>query len=130
MNSGKATEVNRSAAGGRFEVISVEESLVNHLSLPSQLPQREDPSIEKIELELFSRLQDSALSISEVATTSAKDVWLSVCRSLAVWKRVTASGRLDKTVLEDELRQLSTTDFILLYIRKQNAALFIYRSKR
>jgi hypothetical protein len=130
MDSGKAREAYRSGAGRRFEAVPVEESLINHMSLPSQLPQHEDTGIEKIELELLSRLQDSAFYISDVATTKAKNVWLSVCRSLAVWARVTASGRLDKTILEEELRQLSVTDFILLYIRKQNAGVFIYRSTR
>lgn len=127
MSWGRSKEGDRNAKV-RSEDVSVEESLVNHLSLPSQLPQREDTGVDKIEAALLSRLEDSALSMSDTPTPDDQNVWLSVCRSLAAWRRVTACGRLDKTVLEEQLRQLSPNDFLTLHIRKQNAAIFLYRS--
>lgn len=107
---------------------SVEESLINHLSLPPQLPQHQDLGLERIETALLSRCEDSAMCLRDLPGTTSENVWQSVCRSLAAWRSITASGRLDKAVLEIELRRLDHRDFLTLYIREQNAAICIYRS--
>lgn len=112
----------------RVEDVPVEESLLNHLSLPAQLPQFQDKGIEKIEAALLGRLQESAASMSDSSTPDDQTIWLSITRSLASWQRMTACGRLDKTVLQAELQNLNPSDFLILYVRKQNAAIFIYRN--
>lgn len=107
--------------------VSLEESLINHLTLPSQLPQHQESGLENIESGLLSRLEDAAICMRDLPDNPSRAVWQSVCQSLAAWRSVTAYGRLEKTVLEAELRRLDTCDFLTLYIREQNAAITIHR---
>jgi len=116
-------------SGGRLQPeISLEESLINHLSLPPQLPSRQDRGVEKIEALLLSRCEDVAMLMRDLQGNPSGDAWQSVCRSLAAWRSMTAYGRLDKAVLESELRRLDHGDFVALYIREQNAGICVHRS--
>lgn len=101
---------------------------MNHLSLPPQLPQHQDPGLEKIESALLSRCEDSAMCLRDLPASVSREAWQSVCRSLAAWRSITAYGRLDKVVLETELRRLGHGDFLTLYVREQNAAICVHRS--
>ncbi|KAB5582293.1 hypothetical protein GE09DRAFT_1197755 [Coniochaeta sp. 2T2.1] len=114
-------------SGVKKPPLSIDEHLVNHLFLPPQLPQGQETGINKIELGLLARLEDAAICLRDLPANPSQEVWQSVCRSLASWRSVTAYGRLDKTVLETELRRLDTRDFMGLYIREQNAGIAIHR---
>lgn len=113
---------------GRQGPITVEESLINHLSLPPQLPQFEEFGLETIERALLARIQHSARCMRDLPASPSRNAWQSVCRAIYAWQNVTEYGRLDKTVLETELRNLDISDFLVLYIREQNAGISIYRS--
>ncbi|OIW23013.1 hypothetical protein CONLIGDRAFT_719555 [Coniochaeta ligniaria NRRL 30616] len=108
--------------------LSLEECLINHLSLPAQLPQHQESGLERTEAALCSRLEAEAMCMRDLPENTSRSVWQSVCRSLATWRSVTAYGRLDKTVLEAELTRLDTSDFLILYIREQNAGISIHRT--
>jgi len=114
-------------SGVKRPPLSIDEHLVNHLFLPPQLPQGQEPGLTKIELGLLSRLEDAAICMRDLPANPSQELWQSVSRSLASCRRIAAYGRLDKTVLEAELRRLDPLDFMALNIREQNAGITIHR---
>ncbi|KLU86308.1 hypothetical protein MAPG_05323 [Magnaporthiopsis poae ATCC 64411] len=60
-------------------------------------------------------------------------LWGSVVRSLRASAHVASRGSLDSSALLSELQKVTTTassDFLIIYVRGQNAAIFIYRGDR
>jgi hypothetical protein len=108
--------------------MTVDDLLLNHLSLPPELPQRQDSNLEKIETALISRLEDAANCMSGLPGNTSHDIWSSVWLFLATLRRFTAYGRLDKTAIQAKLIKLDTGGLLTLYVRAQNAAILIYRS--
>ena len=103
------------------------DSLLNHLALPPQLPQRQDYDIPELEKELIERLVVSSHHLRDLPDNKFYKTWDSVYRSLEATKRVNADGRVDRVALARELRMLNCDKFVVIYIRAQNCALFVRR---
>jgi hypothetical protein len=104
--------------------------LHHHVVLPRDVPGREDKHLYRSESELIRRLNDAVKSLvphaplDDVSCIDAVRLALSTCDSLNV------DGKIDKTLLMTELRQLETKHALVLHVTEQNAALLIYQSVR
>ncbi len=107
---------------------TMDEALINHLSLPPLLPQRQDHDIDKVEVDLVERLVRATKVMRDLPDNPSLEVWDSIRRSLEACKSITVNRRLEKASLITALRNISRTDFLPVYIGTQNAALFIYHS--
>ncbi|CZT03079.1 uncharacterized protein RAG0_09953 [Rhynchosporium agropyri] len=99
------------------------EDVFNHVALPPRLPGRQDANLPGIECDLIDRLQ--VASFSFVLDPGIE----SLRRSLHTARCVNLNGSLTKQSLLSAFRDLNYTDFILIHIGQQNAALIIRREK-
>ncbi|KAL8391947.1 hypothetical protein RB595_002236 [Gaeumannomyces hyphopodioides] len=110
--------------------LTVQDALVNHLAVPVRLPQQQDINIANVEAALLERV---ILAAKTMRQSSHHLLWESVGRSLKASANVAPCGRLDRSVLVNELRHvtsIASLDFLIIYVRGQNAAVFIYRDDR
>ena len=107
---------------------AVDEALLNHLVLPLQLPQAQDRDLDSIEGALFGRLTEAAKLMRDLPKNDASSLWDSISRSLVSSRSFSVGGRLERSSLLRELRHVAKADFIFLYIRSQNAGVYIRRS--
>ncbi|RDL37029.1 Uncharacterized protein BP5553_04462 [Venustampulla echinocandica] len=98
------------------------EPLVNHLTLPARLPGQQDSRLYKIEQDLTSLLLDATKELQ-----SAGLLVDSLRQSLQTSRVINASGRLLLSSLLTALRELPKSEFLVLHIVEQNAALVIRR---
>ena len=117
-----------SGAGGH-EDISLNDALYNHLVLPPQLPHRQDANLSEIEKTLTDRLLDSIKYLRDLPNNDLSSTWNSVGRGLQATKSIHAGGHVDRTALARELNDLGESDFLVVYVRSQNCALYIRRSQ-
>jgi hypothetical protein len=108
------------------EALAIGEALVNHLALPPQLPQCQDREIEKVEAALTDRLINAAKLMRDLPGNPRSLVWDSVYRSLEAGKSAVVNHRLEKFSLVRALQNLANTEYLVVYIRNQNAAVLIY----
>ncbi|XMA18684.1 hypothetical protein WAI453_011475, partial [Rhynchosporium graminicola] len=99
------------------------EDVFNHVALPPRLPGRQDTNLPGIERDLIDRLQ--VASFSFVLDPGIE----SLRRSLHTARCVNLNGSLTKQSLLSAFRDLNYTDFILIHIGQQNAALIVRREK-
>ncbi|KAL8419176.1 hypothetical protein RB594_002398 [Gaeumannomyces avenae] len=125
MNRGMADGGNR-----RQPHLMVQDALVNHLAMPVRLPQQQDANIANVEAALLERV---ILAAKTMRQGSHHLLWESIGRSLKASANVASCGRLDRSALINELRHVTSvasSDFLIIYVRGQNAAIFIYRDDR
>ncbi|KAI5460281.1 hypothetical protein BGZ63DRAFT_454593 [Mariannaea sp. PMI_226] len=109
--------------------LCVNEALFNHLALPPVLPHRQDPNIREIEDALSERALAAAQFMRDLPSNELYLTWDAVARSLQASKKVHGNGNIDRSMLARELNALHENDFLILHVRAQNCALFLYRSK-
>ncbi|KAH7319411.1 hypothetical protein BKA65DRAFT_101684 [Rhexocercosporidium sp. MPI-PUGE-AT-0058] len=102
------------------------EDVFNHVALPPRLPGRQDFNIPTIERNLVDRL---LLATSDAFSGISADGAESLRRSLETAQGVNLNGRLTKASLIAALCSLNYTDFLLIHVSQQNAALIIRREK-
>ena len=108
-----------------------EEALLNHLSLPAKLPQRQEHNIDGIETALCELLVNAAKTERDLPEQPKPSLWDSITRSLIASRKFVADGgRLERTSLMSELRHVAESEsgFLFLHIRTHNAALLVQRS--
>ncbi|KAM5341666.1 hypothetical protein ACJ41O_014697 [Fusarium nematophilum] len=108
---------------------SVIDALYNHLVLPPRLPHRQDMNMNEIESSLVSRLLASVKHLRDLPENEFRSTWNSVGRALQATKSIHSSGHVDRTILSQELNDLGESEFLVVYVRCQNCALFIRRSQ-
>jgi hypothetical protein len=100
--------------------------LYHHVVLPRNVPGREDNNLYDIEMELVKRLTNAVKFLvphapfEDLSCMDAIRLALSTCSALNV------DGKIDRTMLIKELRQLQSQQVLILYVTEQNAALLIY----
>ncbi|KAL2063392.1 hypothetical protein VTL71DRAFT_5197 [Oculimacula yallundae] len=99
------------------------EDVFNHVARPPRLPGRQDVNIPMIERGLIDRLH-----VASSKLISAPEIE-SLRRSLETARRVNLNGSLTKQSLLSAFRDLNYTDFLLVHVSQQNAALIIRREK-
>jgi hypothetical protein len=110
--------------------LSLDEALYNHLALPPHLPHRQDPSLNDIENALTDRLLASVKQLHNLPNNEhSASVWESIRRGLDTTKGIHIGGHVDRTALARELNDLGHSDFLVVYARSQNCALYIRRSQ-
>lgn len=105
----------------------VMKALFNHIALPIQLPQQQDKPHE-----VESALSDRLLAASRVMRDAGVDdrgykIWESIRRSLLVCRSVNSGGRLERTQLQQQLRQAAISDVLILHVIPQNAGIVVSR---
>ncbi|KAF5027163.1 hypothetical protein F66182_736 [Fusarium sp. NRRL 66182] len=114
---------------GEHEALSLNDALYNHLVLPPQLPHRQDSNLGKIENALTDRLLDSVKHLRDLPSNDFSSVWGSVRHGLQATKTIHSGGHVDRTTLARELNDLGESDFLVVYVRSQNCALYIRRTQ-
>ena len=103
------------------------ESVCNHLILPPKLPGKADKEPRLIENNLTERVLD-AISILERLTGpiySRKSGVLKKCIEACITIR--EDGQLNRASLLAILRDLDNGDYLIIYVKEQNAALLLRR---
>ncbi|KAF4999120.1 hypothetical protein FGRMN_2683 [Fusarium graminum] len=132
QNRTQAAPLSRPTQSGRddHEPLSLNEALYNHLVLPPQLPHRQDSNLNEIENAVNDRLLASVKHLRDLPNNDLSYVWSSVERGLRATKSIHSGGHVDRTALVRELNDLSVeSDFLVVYVRSQNCALYIRRSQ-
>jgi hypothetical protein len=109
--------------------LSLTEALYNHLVLPPQLPHRQDPNILEVEDDLLDRVLASAQCMRDLPGNELYSTWDAITRSIQAAKTISSNGNIDRLMLARELESLEEKDFLVVHVRRQNCAMFIYRSK-
>ncbi|KAF9773488.1 hypothetical protein IL306_008696, partial [Fusarium sp. DS 682] len=105
------------------------DALYNHLALPPQLPHRQDSNLNEIENALTDRLIVSVKHLRDLPDNDLSYAWKSVERGLQATKTIHSGGHVDRTALIRELNDLGDSEFLVIYVRSQNCALYIRRSQ-
>jgi hypothetical protein len=104
--------------------------LYHHAVLPRKVPGREDSNLYEVERELVKRLTNAVkllvphASFEDLPSIDTIRLALSTCSALNV------DGKIDKTMLIKELRQLQAQQVLILHVTEQNAALLMYLNVR
>uniref|UniRef100_A0A0D2XII0 ubiquitinyl hydrolase 1 n=1 Tax=Fusarium oxysporum (strain Fo5176) TaxID=660025 RepID=A0A0D2XII0_FUSOF len=109
--------------------LSLNDALYNHLVLPPQLPQRQDSNLDELEKALVNRLLASVKHLRDLPENDQSYVWSLIERGLRATKSIHAGGHVDRTALIRELNDFGESDFLVVYVRSQNCALYIRRSQ-
>ncbi|CAJ0547291.1 Ff.00g019180.m01.CDS01 [Fusarium sp. VM40] len=118
------------AVRGEYEPLSLNDALYNHLVLPPQLPHRQDSNLIEIENAVTDRLLASVKHLRDLPNNDLSYIWASVERGLLATKSVHSGGHVDRTSLVRELNDIfGESDFLVVYVRSQNCALYIRRSQ-
>lgn len=118
------------AVRGEYGPLSLNDALYNHLVLPPQLPHRQDSNLIEIENAVTDRLLASVKHLRDLPNNDLSYIWSSVERGLLVTKSIHSGGHVDRTSLVRELNDIfGESDFLVVYVRSQNCALYIRRSQ-
>jgi len=105
------------------------ETVFNHVALPPRLPDQHEKSIDQIERALADRMLDAVKIVRNFTDGHFSSHWEHTRRILQVCKTVNTGGRLNKTSLLTELRDLQHRDILILHIAEQNAGLLVRRER-
>ncbi|KAM0194838.1 hypothetical protein ACHAPI_006847 [Fusarium lateritium] len=132
QNGAQAASSSRPTPTARTEneLLSLNDALYNHLVLPPQLPHRQDSNLNEIENAITDRLLASVKHLRDLPNNDLGYVWSSVERGLLATKSIHSGGHVDRTSLVRELNDVfGESDFLVVYVRSQNCALYIHRSQ-
>ncbi|KAI1454605.1 hypothetical protein F4805DRAFT_306772 [Annulohypoxylon moriforme] len=102
-------------------------SLFNHIALPIKLPQESDPSIDEIERGLVDRLTAASKLMRDAQDANCWQIWDSLRRSLLLCRALNIGGKLERSQLSINLKQLRDSDVIILHVAAQNAGIIIQK---
>ncbi|OTA65961.1 hypothetical protein K449DRAFT_366540 [Hypoxylon sp. EC38] len=102
-------------------------SLFNHVALPAKLPSGSESNTDEIERGLLDRLIVAAKLMRDVQDDVCWEVWDSLRRSLLLAKSLNVSGKLERSQLISNLKQLGDTDIVILHVATQNAGIIIHK---
>ncbi|THY36728.1 hypothetical protein D6D01_00185 [Aureobasidium pullulans] len=100
--------------------------LTNHIALPPQLPQSEDPDRCTINKNLLHLLQD----VTEIRDRHTSGAWNSVTKMLRALDESEQAGILRDDMLDTHLSALGTGDCFALHLPLQNAAVLVLRKNQ
>jgi hypothetical protein len=103
------------------------ESLINHVSLPPQLPGKPEMTTDQIGHALTTRLLNASRMLSALTTGKLSQQWDRVRYILQICKSVNAGGKLNKSLLSTEFQKLERGGLLVLHVVEQNAGLLIRR---
>ncbi|KAF2802818.1 uncharacterized protein BDZ99DRAFT_428253 [Mytilinidion resinicola] len=104
------------------------ESLFNHIVLPPRLPGRHDSNRTNIEHAFIDRFINASRAMRSVAADGPhRAAWDSICRSLHTSRTCNPGGKLDKTSLCREFRNLTDRETLILHLSEQNCGLLLRR---
>ncbi|KAH7323576.1 hypothetical protein BKA65DRAFT_511056 [Rhexocercosporidium sp. MPI-PUGE-AT-0058] len=103
------------------------ESVFNHLVLPPKLPGHRDIDLEGIQNNILARLIHACDTLRKFADPVSGDTWIAVQHSLRICLDLNSSGRLDKALVLQELKNLQGNGLLILHAVEQNAALLVRR---
>ena len=101
-------------------------SVINHVVLPPRIPSREDHD-SVVNQELVRRLIQAAQSIRDHASSECRLEWEQLLLGLKASQALNSEDHLDRGVMLDRLRALSSGTFLILHVPNQNAGILIYR---
>lgn len=102
------------------------QTLFRHVNLPPCLPGKRDSNEQGIEFELVKRLLDASMLMDDVGDLRALEVWTRLKRTLESCKRL-YYGDINKSSLFYCFRRIEIGDFLIIYVREQNAGLLVRR---
>lgn len=105
------------------------ESIFNHLVLPPKLPSQQDTDKDSIESNILIRLINACDTLSKLSAEEFSQSWTSLRKSLRICGNVNL-GRLEKTSMLPEFRNLQLNTLLILHVVEQNSALLIRRHLR
>jgi len=53
-------------------------------------------------------------------------LWEAIGRSITSSRTINSNGRIESAILEEAMAKMEPSDFLLLHIPRQNAAVYIY----
>ena len=109
---------------------SLLESIINHVALPPKLPGQAEENLNEIEQELVTGLVSASRVLQDAIPTDDFQRWDSTRRMLQTCKELNSGGRLNKSSLLRNFRQLEAGDVLILHIIEQNAGLLIQRTSK
>ncbi|KAI2607876.1 hypothetical protein GGR54DRAFT_633161 [Hypoxylon sp. NC1633] len=98
----------------------------NHLTLPPQLPGKEDPDIEDVSIAVLERLVAACETIGSLVDEPWSIAFRDLFGSLKACFLLN-SGHLEKATMLEQFRQLEPSHMLILHVVEQNAALLIRR---
>ncbi|KAH9904538.1 hypothetical protein F4778DRAFT_66392 [Xylariomycetidae sp. FL2044] len=101
--------------------------LFNHVALPAQLPQAQEPNIPEIESALLDRVLIAARTMTNVQPDEHRDVWDAIHKALLLCKSCTGARRLERSQIASQFRNLDDSGMLVLHVAVQNAGILIYR---
>lgn len=104
--------------------------LYNHVVLPRNVPGSEDRNLYNIESELVRRLTRAVKSLAEHASLDDLPSLDAVRLAFSTCGALNIEGKIDRTLLIKEMRQLDGQQALILHVTEQNAALLIYPHTR
>ncbi|RBR10600.1 hypothetical protein FVER53590_12130 [Fusarium verticillioides] len=119
----------RNSKSDKEKSLSLNDALYNHLVLPPQLPQRQDSNLDELEKALLNRLLVSVKHMRDLPGNDQSYVWSLIERGLRATQSIHAGGHVDRTALIRELNDFGESDFLVVYVRSQNCALYIRRAQ-
>ncbi|KAK4201015.1 hypothetical protein QBC40DRAFT_64262 [Triangularia verruculosa] len=114
----------------------MEVALFNHLALPVRVPPSEDSNLDEIEVELIDHLLSNVRLMCDATRQKVQAnshpsnilrAWNSIRLCLESSKAINRNGRVNRTTLLSELRQLGRRNAVIIHISSQNAALLVHR---
>lgn len=108
------------------------DALVFHTTLPPNAPHQQDKDLARVEDELGTRFVEACKEIRDLTCSSQNEVrtWEALRISLERSARFVVEGCIDQASLQAELKELQSSQSLVLYIAEQNVGLLIYRAKR
>ncbi|KAJ3798411.1 hypothetical protein GGU11DRAFT_723328 [Lentinula aff. detonsa] len=100
--------------------------IINHVFFPPKLPQKSDVSTSR-NFALCSIFLELAEEYGRHLDTPSQKAWRAVLKMLRCYQESQESQDINVETLQKDLQHLDPGGFLILYIQKQNAALFIRR---
>ncbi|CAJ2504457.1 Uu.00g118510.m01.CDS01 [Anthostomella pinea] len=103
-------------------------NLFNHVALPAQLPQQQDGNINLVEKALVDRLLKAAKTMRDAQDGEGWHIWDSLGRTLLLCRQMNIGGKMERSQLSLQLRDLPKGGLVILNVAAQNAGISIYKT--
>lgn len=105
------------------------DELYYHLTLPPQLPGRQD-NLAHVETALLERLHSTAVNLRDQLHGSFQASYEALKSSLKACRSIHLNHTLERRALAHELLNIQPKTILILHIAEQNAGLLIWRQLR
>ncbi|KAI4942649.1 hypothetical protein J4E91_009818 [Alternaria rosae] len=102
------------------------EQQYNHITLPRNVPGREDGNLHRVEEALLKRMLDAVAKLTPHVAADVASYVQGLRETLLVCQVLNVDGIIGKTALIKELRDFSHGKMLVLHIAPQNCALLVY----